>query len=216
MLMTSLSLNAQTTQEGDLNTNNQDSTVNSNNNTENKYVTNNGAGSGKGIPVTTAIAPVMQSAGNDTCLVSASAGIQVSMIGASGGGYIQDDECNRRKDARLLKEFGMSIAAISRMCQNEENWMAMFEAGSPCPILVDGKMIYGKRAIVVMRKTPDLYIPDYNEKNWYGKYVKRDYYNKILGIGVERDETSQTSTSDVSVSERFRSSVRPVRDDGDN
>lgn len=178
-------------QEGSLNTNNQ----NSNNN--NKTVTNNGAGAGSPTPVTTAIAPSLMSSGNDSCLKSRSTAMQVLTIGLSGGYYQQDDECNRRRDAKVFKDLGMSIAAVSRMCQNRDNWNAMFEAGTPCPILINGKMVFGKKAVLAMKTHPAVYIPDYESRS--------HYYNIILGIGEKVDV--QENTDDISVSERFRSST---------
>ena len=86
---------------GDLNTNYQDSTVDSNNDS----VTNNynAAGAASSAPVMSAIAPtVMGSGGNDSCLISKSTGVQVTMFGISRGSMQQDDNCNRRKNARLL------------------------------------------------------------------------------------------------------------------
>lgn len=181
------------TQNGDLNTNNQ----NSNNN--NRTTTNIGAGAGEPTPVNTAIAPSLMSSGSDTCLKSLSGGMQVLTLGASAGKYTQDEECNRRRDAKVFKDLGMIIPAISRMCQNKDNWEAMFVAGNPCPILVKGKMVFGKNAVLAMRSQPDVYIPDYTNK--------KTFYDTVLGIG-EVNETDQTDGDDnISISERFRSSV---------
>ena len=179
-------------QNGDLNSN----TQNSNNN--NKTTTNIGAGAGEPTPVNTAIAPSLMSSGSDSCLKSRSSGMQVLTIGLSGGYYVQDEECNRRRDAKMFKDLGMSIAAVSRMCQNKENWKAMFVAGTPCPILVNGKMVFGKNAVLAMRTNPSLYIPDYDSRI--------DFYNNILGIG--RVEDVQEDTDSISVSDRFRRSAK--------
>lgn len=178
-------------QNGDLNTN----TQNSNNN--NRSTTNIGAGAGAPTPVNTAIAPSLMSQGSDTCLQSKSAGAQILDIGLSGGAYKQDEECNRRRDAKVFKDLGMILPAVSRMCQNKDNWEAMFISGTPCPILVGGKMVFGKNAVLAMRAQPETYIPDYNKK--------QKYYDQILGIGVI-NETDQTNGDDISISERFRRS----------
>ena len=181
-------------QEGSLNTNNQ----NSNNN--NKTITNNGAGAGAPTPVTTAIAPSLMSTGNDSCLISRSTAAQFVSVGLSGGYYKQDEECNRRRDAKVFKDLGMSIAAVSRMCQNELNWSAMFEAGTPCPILINGKMVFGRQAVLAMKTHPGVYIPDYASRS--------EYYNTILGIGEKVNVEENDIGDDLSVSERFRSSTR--------
>lgn len=182
--------------EGDLNTNNQ----NSNNNNVTNSTTNVGPGSGQPTPVNTSVAPSLMSNGSDTCLLSRSSGLQVLQLGLSGGYYKQDDECNRRRDSRVLADLGLTIAAVSRMCQNVENWKAMFNSGTPCPLLVNGEMIYGKNAILVMRTNPEVYIPDYNKNS--------KYYNQILGIGSKGDLNVQENvdSNSASVSERFRSS----------
>tara|TARA_Y100000033_G_scaffold49281_1_gene57384 strand:+ start:640 stop:1266 length:627 start_codon:yes stop_codon:yes gene_type:complete len=192
-----VSANAQNDQQGDLNTNTQDSTVNSNNSTTNNSKTFNGAGSSSQMPVYSAISPSLMSSGNDTCLKSKSGGAQFVMIGISAGQYMQDEKCNRRKDAKTLKELGMSIAAVSLMCQEKEIWTAMFTSGTPCPILVNGKLVVGRAAMMAMRQLPTVFIPD---------YVKRKpYYDAMLNIG-ETDEIEEVD-SGASISERFRTSI---------
>ena len=180
-------------QNGDLNSN----TQNSNNN--NKSTTNIGSNAGSRTPMPTAVAPSLMSSGSDTCLKSRSTGLQLLDIGLAGGYYQQDEECNRRRDAKVFSDLGMMIPAISRMCQSSQNWKAMFVSGTPCPILVRGRMVYGKRATLAMRQQPDLYIPDYEDN--------RDYYNDILGIGTKNEEDNETNATTVSISERFRSST---------
>ena len=178
-------------QNGDLNSNSQ----NSNNN--NRTTTNIGAGAGSPTPVNTAIAPSLMSSGSDTCLQSRGTGVQILDIGLSNGAYKQDEECNRRRDAKVFKDLGMILPAVSRMCQNKNNWEAMFISGNPCPILVGGKMVFGKNAVLAMRSRPDVYIPDYSKK--------KTFYDTILGIGVT-NETDETNGDDISISERFRTS----------
>lgn len=182
------------TQNGDLNTNTQNSTVSSNNTTNSK--TYNGAGA-SGMPVTSTISPSLMSSGNDSCLRSTVGGMQLAIIGLSAGKYYQDIECNRRKDSKTLKELGMSVASVSLMCQKLEVWMAMFTAGTPCPVLANSKLIVGKNAYLVMRKNPQLYIPNYE-----GREV---YFNTLLGIGYE---VQSDESSSLTISERFRTSDR--------
>lgn len=196
LLLLSFSVLAQetNTQTGDLNTNTQNSTVSSNNTTNSK--TYNGAGS-SGMPVTSTISPSLMSSGNDSCLRSTVGGVQLAIIGVSAGKYYQDLECNRRKDSKTLKELGMGVASVALMCQKVEVWLAMFTAGTPCPVLANSRLVVGKNAYLVMRKNPSLYIPTYEED--------KDFYNTLLGIGNE----IQTDDSDTrSISERFRSSKR--------
>ena len=81
----------------------------------------------------------------------------------------------------------------------------MFLSGTPCPILQRGKLVVGKRAFLVMKTQPEIYIPD------YGK-VKRSltdtqvWYNTILGIGENINEESTEDT--ISISDKFRSSSK--------
>ena len=194
LLLISFTVSAQNVQEGDLNSNTQDSTVNSNNITNSK--TYNGAGA-SGMPVTSAISPSLMSSGNDSCLRSHSGGLQLAVFGLSMGKYYQDLECNRRKDAKTLRELGMSVASVSLMCQKEEVWLAMFKAGTPCPLLVNSKLVVGRNAYLVMRRNPESYIPDYK--------INEIYYNSVLGIG---DEVQNEEVSTLTISERFRTSVR--------
>lgn len=219
-------------------TNNNNSTVSSHNNTT--ATTNNysGAGSSPGsMPVGSAIAPSLMSSGMDSCLMSRNGGIQVFSIGASAGSYIQDEECNRRRDAKVLKDLGMTVPAIALMCQNENNWMAMFTAGTPCPILVNGRLVAGRSAYLVMKQNPELHIPNYGKirqikevAHVCRRYVKskkiincddeivyvtqpkyskeQEYYNSILDIHTA-NENEEINNDTRSISERFRASLQP-------
>lgn len=192
-------------QDGSLNTNTVDSTVDSNNVSEDNStsITNNGAGAGGDIPVTSAIAPSYITNGLESCLRGGGAGLQTGVFGITAGRYKNDDHCNRRRDAKMLMEQGMKVAAIARMCEDKKVWRAMFISGTPCPILNNGKLVAGKRSYLIMKTLPELYIPDYSKKN-------KEWYNLILGIGKEDDE-EQDSDTDLSISGRFRSSSKSAR-----
>ena len=187
-------------QTGDLNTStvNTNSTVSSNNPaTTNNY---NGAGAASKVtPPPSAIAPSYMSNGQDTCLAGRSAGVQVNVFGLSAGGYKQDLECNRRRDAKILKDLGMNIAAVALMCQKKTIWVSMFDSGTPCPLSINGKLIVGRAAYMTMKRNPKKFIPDYKKR--------KKHYDTILNIGGE--ETNEEDTdSGLSISERFRTSVR--------
>ena len=126
-------------------------------------------------------------------------GVQVNVLGLSLGGYKQDEECNRRRDAKALKEQGMSIASVARLCQSLETFRAMFSSATPCPIAVNGKLVVGRAATLLMKRDPETFIPDYKER--------KKYYDKILQIGKE-DTDEEDSNSGGSISERFRSTLR--------
>ena len=176
--------------EGDLNTNTQGSTVDSFN------TTNNGPNAGSTLPVNTAISPSLMSIGSESCLQSVSGGVQLVGFGLSSGRYMQDEECNRRRNAITLSNMGMKIAAVSLMCQNADVWRAMLLAATPCPVVKYGKIIVGKRAMLEIKQRPSLLIPDYKDD--------RDFYDAILGMGTETDEVQEVSGS---LSDRYRSST---------
>jgi hypothetical protein len=186
------------TQEGSLNTFHGDnSTTNSNNSTSDTSTSNtyNGAGSSSEIPVGSAITPSYMSNGMDTCLKGTGGSLQTVGLGISTGSYEVDPNCDRRRDAKLLSDLGMKVAAVARMCESVAVWRSMFLSGTPCPILNDGKLIVGKRAVLAMKRQPETYIPDYNKDT-------KDWYNTILNIGGEPvDEEDDI----ISVSAKFRS-----------
>ena len=98
----------------------------------------------------------------DVCAVGISAGIQTFGIGVSGGKHVIDKNCERLKLARILNDFGMRVAAVAILCQDERVFESMIQAGTPCPI--SGKI--GKDALALWTKY-DHERPDYNT------YVKR-------------------------------------------
>ncbi len=189
---------ADNAQEGSLNTyHGESSTTNSNNSTEDKSVSNtyNGAGSSSEIPVGSAITPSYMSNGMDTCLKGSGGSLQTVGVGFSSGSYEVDPNCDRRRDAKLLADLGMKVAAVARMCEAVEVWRSMFLSGTPCPILSNGKLVVGKRAVLIMKRQPETYIPDYNKDT-------KDWYNTILNIG---GETVDEEDDIISVSAKFRS-----------
>ena len=184
-------------QTGDLNTY-KDGTNDSNNVTTTTSTVYQGAGAASEIPVSSAISPSLMSGGGDSCLKSISGGLSTLTFGLSKGDYVQDPECNRRKDSLALISAGMKIAGISRLCQDPDTFMAMAISGSPCPLLHKGKTIVGRNAYLMMKKYPDIYIPNYEEK--------KEYLDKLFGIG-ENGENGETAEADIdgkSISDRFR------------
>jgi hypothetical protein len=109
-----------------------------------------------------ATAPSYSSMTQDVCAVGASAGLQTFGVGISGGKHFIDKNCERLKLARILNDFGMKVAAVAILCQDERVFESMIQAGTPCPI--DGKI--GKAAQALWNKY-DFERPDYKA------YVKR-------------------------------------------
>ena len=109
-----------------------------------------------------AAAPSYNSMTQDVCAVGASAGIQTFGVGISGGKHFIDKNCERLKLARILNDFGMKVAAVAILCQDERVFESMIQAGTPCPI--DGKI--GKEAKALWSKYD-------HERPDYKTYVKR-------------------------------------------
>ena len=109
-----------------------------------------------------ASSPSYNSMTQDVCAVGGSLGIQTFGLGISGGKHFIDKNCERLKLARILYDFGMKVAAVAILCQDERVFESMIQAGTPCPI--DGKI--GKEAKQLWGKY-DHERPDYNT------YVKR-------------------------------------------
>ena len=104
----------------------------------------------------TSSAPSYNSMTQDVCAVGASAGLQTFGVGISGGKHYIDKNCERLKLARILNDFGMKVAAVAILCQDERVFESMIQAGTPCPI--DGKI--GKQALALWEKY-DFERPDY-------------------------------------------------------
>ena len=107
-------------------------------------------------------APSYNSMTQDVCAVGVSLGVQTFGIGISGGKHVIDKNCERLKLARILNDFGMKVAAVAILCQDERVFESMIQAGTPCPI--DGKI--GKEAKQLWGKYD-------HERPDYKTYVKR-------------------------------------------
>ena len=195
---------------GDLNTNsgNTNSTVGSNNptNTNTETKNYNGAGSAPfSQPVPTAAAPtVMGGGGNDSCLIPIQQAFQISIFGKAEGKMIQDPECNRRKDSRLLGTpqdtggLGLQVSGISLMCSNADVFKAMALASTPCPVysIVLGKLMIGREAYIAMRDNPSIYVVGYAED--------QAFWDTFLLMGEELPDVEVNQNTGPSLSERFR------------
>ena len=178
-------------------TNIQGDLVTNGSNNGNVTKTYNGAGSNS-MPASTAIAPSLMSNGQQSCLKSMSAGLQLVGVGISSGKYMQDPECNRRLDAITLSNMGMKVASVSLMCQSPQVWRAMFMSATPCPIIRSGKLLVGKNALLAIKRNPAMWIPDYEDD--------RDFYEELLAGG--NDDGGEQDSNVGSLSDRFRSTQR--------
>ena len=110
----------------------------------------------------TASAPSYNSMTQDVCSTGASLGVQTFGIGITGGKHFIDKNCERLKLARILNDFGMRVAAVAILCQDERVFESMISAGTVCPI--DGKI--GKEAMALWAKYG-------HERPDYNTYMKR-------------------------------------------
>ena len=127
----------------------------------NSTTTNNSTSNTKSAPPS-ASSPSYNSMTQDVCAVGGSLGVQTFGLGISGGKHFIDKNCERLKLARILNDFGMKVAAVAILCQDERVFESMIQAGTPCPI--DGKI--GKEAEKLWSKYD-------NERPDYDIYVKR-------------------------------------------
>ena len=122
-----------------------------------------------------AAAPSYNSMTQDVCAVGISAGIQTFGVGISGGKHVIDKNCERLKLARILNDFGMKVAAVAILCQDERVFESMIQAGTPCPI--DGKIGKSARALW---KLYEFERPDY--KAYVNRMKKREEVKPVIVI----------------------------------
>jgi hypothetical protein len=127
-----------------------------------------------------ASAPSYNSMTQDVCSTGASFGAQTFGLGVSGGKHFIDKNCERLKLARILNDFGMRVAAVAILCQDERVFEAMIQAGTVCPI--DGKI--GKDAMNLWSKYD-------HERPDYKIYVKRMDDRKKADIEEEKRMTKE-------------------------
>jgi len=132
-----------------------------------------------------AAAPSYNSMTQDVCAVGVSGGIQTFGFGVSGGKHTIDKNCERLKLARILNDFGMKVAAVAILCQDERVFESMIQAGTPCPI--DGKI--GKEAKQLWSKYD-------HERPDYDTYVKRMEDRKKADLEAQKQMTKELDAMD--------------------
>jgi hypothetical protein len=111
---------------------------------------------GSDIPVNSSSAPSYSAMSQDVCSMGISGGVSTMGFGLSGGKHFRDLNCERIKLSKVLFDYGMRIAAVSLLCQDERVFEAMQMAGTPCPF--EGKI--GPDALAEWTKY-DIERPDY-------------------------------------------------------
>ena len=133
----------------------------------------------------TASAPSYNSMTQDVCSTGASIGVQTFGVGISGGKHFIDENCERLKLARILNDFGMRVAAVAILCQDELVFESMISAGTVCPI--DGKI--GKDAMQLWSKHG-------HERPDYKTYVKRMKDREKADAKAEKEMTKELEKQD--------------------
>ena len=131
-------------------------------NTTTSTSTTTSSSTGSDIPVNSANSPSYSAMSQDVCSMGVSGSVSTLGFGASVGKHIRDLNCERIKLSKVLYDYGMKVAAVSILCQDERVFEAMQMAGTPCPF--EGKI--GREAMEQWNKY-DVERPDYDT------YVKK-------------------------------------------
>ena len=168
----------------------------SSNNTTTNNDTTNTTNNKSTIPVPSASAPSMSAYSQDVCVTGRSGGIQLPGVGVSGGTTVRDMNCERMKLSKLLNDYGMKVAAVAILCQDERVFEAMEQAGTPCPF--EGKI--GKDAKEQWKKY-DVERPDYD------KYVDR------MDTRIEIDERIMKEEGILQENESLKTDIKAIAKD---
>ena len=132
-----------------------------------------------------AAAPSYNSMTQDVCAVGVSIGVQTFGIGISGGKHAIDKNCERLKLARILNDFGMKVAAVAILCQDERVFESMISAGTVCPI--DGKI--GSEAMALWSRYG-------HERPDYKTYIKRIKDREKADLKAQKEMTKELDKLD--------------------
>ena len=102
-------------------------------------------------------------------------------LGISAGKHVRDLNCERIKLSKVLFDYGMKVAAVSILCQDERVFSAMAHAGTPCPF--EGKI--GKEALEQWNKY-DIERPDYD--SYVSKLDNRSKIDEELAEIARQEE----------------------------
>ena len=162
----------------------QSTTTNNNDgqtNTTTTTSTTTNSTTGSDIPVNSANSPSFSSMSQDVCSMGVSGSLSTLGVGISGGKHVRDLNCERIKLSKVLYDYGMKVAAVSILCQDERVFEAMQMAGTPCPF--EGKI--GKEALDQWNKY-DIERPDYD--SYVSKLENRSRIDEELAEIVKQKE----------------------------
>ena len=152
-------------------------------NTTTSTTTNSTTSNGSSIPVNSANSPSYSAMSQDVCSMGVSGSLSTLGVGISGGKHVRDLNCERIKLSKVLYDYGMKVAAVSILCQDERVFEAMQMAGTPCPF--EGKI--GKEALEQWNKY-DIERPDYD--SYVSKLESRSIIDEELAE-IERQEEAK-------------------------
>ena len=161
-------------------TNNNDGQTNTTTNT----TTNNSTTNGSDVPVNSANAPSFSAMSQDVCSTGISGSVSTLGFGVSGGKHVRDLNCERIKLSKVLFDYGMKVAAVSILCQDERVFEAMQMAGTPCPF--EGKI--GKEALEQWDKY-NVERPDYD--SYISKLENRSRIDEELAEIARQEEAER-------------------------
>ncbi len=151
-------------------------------NTTTSTTTNNSTTNGSDVPVNSASSPSYSAMSQDVCSMGISGSVSTMGFGVSGGKHFRDLNCERIKLSKVLFDYGMRIAAVSLLCQDERVFSAMNHAGTPCPF--EGKI--GPEALKEWNKY-DVERPDYD--TYIEKLETRSQIDRELeAIRIEEEQ----------------------------
>ena len=165
----------------------QSTTTNNNDgqtNTTTSTTTNTTTSNGSDIPVNSANSPSFSSMSQDVCSMGVSGSLSTLGVGISGGKHVRDLNCERIKLSKVLYDYGMKVAAVSILCQDERVFEAMQMAGTPCPF--EGKI--GKEALDQWNKY-DIERPDYD--SYVAKLESRSKIDEELEEIARQEEAKR-------------------------
>ena len=117
----------------------------------------------------------MSGGNSDLCTTGTSGAVQTQILGVSSGSTVRDKNCERLKNAKVLYDMGMKVAAVATLCQDRRVFDAMWHAGTPCPY--EGEI--GERAKLAWQQNPDK-IPAHEEDH-SDPFYKKTMFGALLG-----------------------------------
>jgi len=165
-------------------------------NTTTSTTTNNSTTNGSDVPVNSANAPSFSAMSQDVCSTGISGSVSTLGLGISAGKHVRDLNCERIKLSKVLFDYGMKVAAVSILCQDERVFEAMQMAGTPCPF--EGKI--GKEALEQWDKY-DVERPDYN--SYVSKLENRSRIDEELAEIARQEEAERVRVEQEAIAKKI-------------